>query len=353
MAERVLMKGNEAIAEAAIRAGCRHYFGYPITPQTEIAAYMAKKMPKIGGVFLQGESEIASINMVYGAAAAGVRVMTSSSSPGISLKAEGLSYIAGSDVPALVVNVQRGGPGLGGIQPSQSDYFQATKGGGHGDYRMIVLAPASVQEMASLTIKGFNLADKYSMISMILADGTIGQMMEPISFEDAEIETYEKPWALTGTEGKRKHNIVNSLYLKPDELEVKNFQRYEKYKAVEENEPMWEEFMMEDAEICVVAFGIASRVAKNAVVAARNEGIKVGLIRPITLWPFPAKPLAEAADKVKAFVSVELSMGQMIEDVRLATGCKKPVSLCNRCGGMIPSPDQVLASIRNAMKGAV
>jgi len=351
MAQRVLMKGNEAIAEAAIRAGCRHYFGYPITPQTEIAAYMAKKMPKIGGVFLQAESEIASINMVYGAAATGTRVMTSSSSPGISLKAEGLSYIAGSDVPALVVNVQRGGPGLGGIQPSQSDYFQATKGGGHGDYRMIVLAPASVQEMASLTIKGFNLADKYLMTSMILADGTIGQMMEPISFEDAEVEVYEKPWALTGTEGKRTHNIVNSLYLKPDELEKKNFERYERYRKVEENEPMWEEYMMEDAEICVVAFGIASRVAKNAIVAARAEGIKVGLIRPITLWPFPVKPLAAAADKVKAFISVELNMGQMIEDVKLATSCKRPVTLCNRAGGMIPSPEQVLESIREAQKG--
>ena len=351
MAERVLMKGNEAIAEAAIRAGCRHYFGYPITPQTEIAAYMAKKLPKIGGVFLQAESEIASINMVYGAAATGTRVMTSSSSPGISLKAEGLSYIAGSDVPALVVNVQRGGPGLGGIQPSQSDYFQATKGGGHGDYRMIVLAPASVQEMASLTIKGFDLADKYRMTAMILADGTIGQMMEPISFEEIEVNTYDKPWALTGTEGKRKHNIVNSLYLKPDELEKTNFERYERYRIVEENEALWEEYMMEDAEICVVAFGIASRVAKNAIVAARAEGIKVGLIRPITLWPFPVKPLAAAADKVKSFISVELNMGQMIEDVKLATGCKRPVTLCNRSGGMIPSPEQVLESIRNAQKG--
>ena len=351
MAERILMKGNEAIAEAAIRAGCRHYFGYPITPQTEIAAYMAKKMPKIGGVFLQAESEIASINMVYGAAAAGMRVMTSSSSPGISLKAEGLSYIAGSDVPALVVNVQRGGPGLGGIQPSQSDYFQATKGGGHGDYRMIVLAPASVQEMASLTIKGFELADKYNMTSMILADGTIGQMMEPITFEDTEIKTFEKPWALTGTEKKRPHNVVNSLYLKPDELERKNFERFEKYAVIEKIEAMWEEYMMDDAEICVVAFGIAARVAKNAVVAARNEGIKVGLIRPITLWPFPNAAF-EKAENVKAFVSVELSMGQMIEDVRLATKCQKPVSLCNRCGGMIPSPDEVLEAVKNAAKGA-
>ena len=216
---------------------------------------------------------------------------------------------------------------------------------------LIVLAPASVQEMASLTIKGFNLADKYLMTSMILADGTIGQMMEPISFEDAEIETYEKPWALTGTKGERKHNVVNSLYLKPDELEVKNFERYERYKTVEENEAMWEEYMMEDAEYCVVAFGIASRVAKNAVVAARKEGIKVGLIRPITLWPFPTKALAAAADKCKAFISVELNMGQMIEDIKLYTHSKKPVALCNRCGGMIPSPDEVLDSIRKAQKG--
>ena len=216
---------------------------------------------------------------------------------------------------------------------------------------MIVLAPASVQEMASLTIKGFDLADKYNMISMILADGTIGQMMEPISFEDAEVNTYEKPWALTGTECKRKHNIVNSLYLKPDELEKKNFERFAKYAVVEENEPMWEEYMMEDAEFCVVAFGIASRVAKNAVVAARAEGMKVGLIRPITLWPFPKKALAAAAEKVNGFVCVELSMGQMIEDVRLATECKKPVSLCNRAGGMIPSPDEVLEALRKAQKG--
>lgn len=351
MAERVLMKGNEAIAEAAIQAGCRHYFGYPITPQTEVAAYMAKKMPKIGGVFLQAESEVASINMVYGAAAAGARVMTSSSSPGISLMGEGLSYIAGSDVPAFVVNVQRGGPGLGGIQPSQSDYFQATRGGGHGDYHMIVLAPASVQEMASLTVKGFNLADKYSMIAMILADGTIGQMMEPISFEDVEVEHYDKPWALTGTECKRKHNIVNSLYLQPDVLEKKNFERYEKYKAVEANEALHESYLMDDADVCVVAFGIAARVAKNAVVAARGEGIKAGMIRPITLWPFPKQALSQAADQVKSFLSVELSMGQMVEDIQLATGCRRPVSLCNRVGGMIPSPDQVLESIRKAAKG--
>ena len=351
MAEKTLMKGNEAIAEAAILAGCRYYFGYPITPQTEIAAYMAKKMPKIGGTFLQAESEIASINMVYGASAAGMRVMTSSSSPGISLKSEGLSYIAGSDIPAFVVNVQRGGPGLGGIQPSQSDYFQATKGGGHGDYKMIVLAPASVQEMASLTVKGFNLADKYLMTSMILADGTIGQMMEPVSFEGLEVENYEKPWALTGTNCEREHNIVNSLYLKPDELEKKNFDRYEKYKIVEENEVMYEEYMTENADICLVAFGIASRVAKNAVVEARKQGIKVGLLRPITLWPFPNDALLRLADKVNCFISVELNMGQMIEDVELAIKCKKPVMLCNRAGGMIPSPEDILNSIYKAQKG--
>ena len=345
MAEKVLMKGNEAIAEAAIRAGCRHYFGYPITPQTEIAAYMAKRMPKIGGTFLQAESEIAAINMVYGVAGAGFRVMTSSSSPGVSLKQEGISYIAGSDLPALIVNVQRGGPGLGGIQPSQSDYFQATKGGGHGDYHLIVLAPASVQEMADLTVKAFDLSDKYRIPAMLLADGTMGQMMEPVSLEGITEHKVEKPWAVTGTQMKRKHNIINSLYLKPEELEKINFARYERYAEVEKNEPMWEEYMMEDAEYCVVAYGIAARVSKNAVTAARANRVKVGLIRPITLWPFPTEALAAAAKKVKAFVSVELSMGQMIEDIRLATGCSRPVTLCNRAGGMIPDPEQVLEAI--------
>ena len=346
MADKVLMKGNEAIAEAAIIAGCRHYFGYPITPQTEIAAYMAKKMPKIGGVFLQAESEIAAINMVYGVAAAGRRVMTSSSSPGISLKSEGLSYMAGSDLPALVVNVQRGGPGLGGIQPSQADYFQATRGSGHGDYHMIVLAPSSVQEMAELTVKGFELADTYRMTSMILADGTMGQMMEPVSLEFDVKPAPEKPWATVGTKLERKHNIVNSLSLVPEELEQLNFARYEKYNYIKENEAMYEEYLMDDAEYAIAAFGIASRVAKNAVNEARKQGIKVGMIRPITLWPFPVAPFKKAADKVKAIISVELSMGQMIEDVRLATECKVPVTLCNRVGGMIVSPEQVLEAIK-------
>ena len=351
MAEKVLMKGNEAIAEAAILAGCRHYFGYPITPQTEIAAYMAKKMPKIGGCFLQAESEVAAVNMVYGVAGTGKRVMTSSSSPGISLKAEGLSYIAGSDLPALVVNVQRGGPGLGGIQPSQSDYFQATKGGGHGDFKMIVLAPSSVQEMADLTIKGFDLAEKYRVTSMILADGTMGQMMEPVTLEEPAVNEYDKSWAVTGTKCERKKNIINSLSLVPEELEKLNFERYDRYKTIQENEVMYEEYMMEDAEICIAAFGIAARVAKNAINAARKEGIKAGLIRPITLWPFPNEAFRKAADKVNCFISVELSMGQMIEDIRLASECKKPVYLCNRVGGMIPSPEMVLESIKAHVKG--
>ncbi len=352
MADKVLMKGNEAIAEAAIKAGCMHYFGYPITPQTEIAAYMAKRMPKIGGTFLQGESEIAAINMVYGVASTGHRVMTSSSSPGVSLKGEGLSYLAGADLPSLIVNVQRGGPGLGGIQPSQSDYFQATKAGGHGDFKMLVLAPASVQEMADLTVKGFALADKYRMTAMILADGTMGQMMEPVSL-DFEIEQApEKPWATTGTKMEREHNIVNSLFLSPEKLEEENFKRYERYKYIEENEAMYEEYMMDDAEICITAFGIAARVAKNAINEAREMGIKVGLIRPITLWPFPSVPFKKAADKVKEIISVELSMGQMIEDIKLASECKVPVTLCNRVGGMIPSPEQVLEAIVKANGGA-
>lgn len=351
MAEKVLMKGNEALAEAAINAGCRHYFGYPITPQTEVAAYMAKKMPKIGGTFLQAESEIAAINMVIGAASSGVRAMTSSSSPGISLKSEGISYLAGCEVPALIVNVQRGGPGLGGIQPSQSDYFQATKGGGHGDYKLIVLAPASVQEMYSLTFKGFDLADKYRMQTMILADGTMGQMMEPVTLADTTAKVYDKPWATNGTGKHEGRNVINSLSLSPAQLEQWNFNRYAKYKVVEDTEVMYEEFMMEDAEYAIVAFGIAARVSKNAIMEARKQGVKVGMIRPITLWPFPKKVLLETAKKVKAFLSVELNMGQMIDDIKLAIECSKPVYLCNRTGGIIPSPDEVLNKLNEIIKG--
>ncbi len=349
MQEKVLMKGNEAIAEAAILAGCRHYFGYPITPQTEVAAYMAKKMPKIGGTFLQAESEIAAINMVYGVASTGKLCMTSSSSPGISLKCEGISYLAGADLPALILNVQRGGPGLGGIQPSQADYFLATRGPGHGDFHVLVLAPASVQEMADLTGKAFELAQKYRMPAMLLADGTMGQMMEPVALPDAkEPEAAAPAWAVRGTEGKREHNIINSLELSPAVLEQKNIERFERYAKIEQDEVMWEEFMMDDAEICVVSCGITARVSRNAIVEARKQGIKVGMIRPITLWPFPKKPLIAAAEKVKSFLCVELNMGQMKEDVELAIRCKKPVDLCYRVGGMIPSPDEVLAKIQKA-----
>ena len=349
MQEKTLMKGNEAIAEAAILAGCRHYFGYPITPQTEVAAYMAKKMPKIGGTFLQAESEIAAINMVYGVASTGKLAMTSSSSPGIALKAEGISYLAGADLPALIVNVQRGGPGLGGIQPSQSDYFLATRGPGHGDFHVLVLAPASVQEMADLTGKAFELAMKYRMPAMLLADGTMGQMMEPVVLpEPRDIAADAPAWATVGTEGKRFHNVVNSLYLDPQTLERTNFERFERYAAAERDETMWEEFMMEDAEICVVSCGITARVSRNAIVEARKRGIKVGMIRPITLWPFPKKPLLAAAEKVRSFLCVELNMGQMKEDVELAIRCKRPVDLCCRVGGMIPSPDEVLAKILKA-----
>ena len=348
MAEKVLMKGNEAIAEAALRAGCLHYFGYPITPQTELTAYMAKRLPKTeGGVFLQAESEIAAINMVYGVASTGKRVMTSSSSPGVSLKQEGISYIAGADLPAVIVNVQRGGPGLGGIQPSQSDYFQATKGGGHGDYHLIVLTPSSVQEMADLTSLAFDLADKYRCPAMLLADGTMGQMMEPVALPEPHKSVIDKPWAVTGTQMKREHNIINSLYLSPEVLEKTNFQRFERYAEIEKNEVRFESYLMDDAEYCIVAFGIAARVAKNAITAMRKEGLKVGLIRPITVWPFPKKAIREAADKVKGFVCVELSMGQMIEDVRLAEECLRPVMLCNRAGGMIPGVDQIVSMTRS------
>lgn len=351
MSEKVLMKGNEALAEAAIMAGCRHYFGYPITPQTEVAAYMAKKMPKIGGTFLQAESEIAAINMVIGAAASGVRAMTSSSSPGISLKSEGISYLAGCELPALIVNVQRGGPGLGGIQPSQSDYFQAIKGGGHGDYHLIVLAPASVQEMFDMAFKGFNLSEKYRVPAMILADGTMGQMMEPVSLDANEVEHYDKPWATVGTGKHEGRNIINSLSLSPKQLEDWNIERFARYKKIEENEVMYEEYMTEDAEIIIVAFGIAARVSKNAVKEARRRGIKAGMLRPITLWPFPKKALNALADKAKAFLSVELNMGQMADDVKLAVNCKKPVYFYGRTGGVIMTPEEVLNEIEKIEKG--
>ncbi|MCL2151909.1 MAG: 3-methyl-2-oxobutanoate dehydrogenase subunit VorB [Oscillospiraceae bacterium] len=352
MSEKVLMKGNEAIAEAAIRSGCLYYFGYPITPQNEIATYMSRHMPQAGGLFLQAESEIAAINMVLGASAAGVRAMTSSSSPGISLKSEGLSYMAGCDLPAVVVNIQRGGPGLGGIQPSQADYFQATKGIGHGDFHLIVLAPNNLQEMVDLTVQAFNLADMYRMTAMVLADGILGQMMEPVVLPDdkGQLPVGTKDWAVTGTGGTRKRNIINSLYLQPKELEAQNFMRYERYAQIEASEQRFESYMMDDADIVVTAYGASSRIAKNAILEARAQGIKAGMLRPITLWPFPKTAFAQAAEVALAFVVVEMSMGQMIEDVELAIRCRRPVYLCNRTGGMVPTPEHILELIKKAEK---
>lgn len=348
---KVLMKGNEAIAEAAIRSGCRHYFGYPITPQTEVAEYMAKKMPKIGGLCLQAESEVAAVNMVLGASASGVRTMTSSSSPGISLKSEGISYLVGSDLPCLILNIQRAGPGLGGIQPAQSDYCQATKANGHGDAHVLVFAPSSIQEMASLTGKAFDLGDKYRMPAMILADGALGQMMEPVDFSDiGSSAAPEKEWAACGHKNARERNIINSLYIQPEELEELIIKRFEKYSIIEENEVMYEEYMTSDADIVLVSYGIAARICKSAVSAARAKGIKAGLLRPITLWPYPKKILSKIADTAEKFLVVELNMGQMVDDVKVATECKKPVSFFGRTGGVMPVPEDVLAEIERLVK---
>ncbi|MBR6645290.1 MAG: 3-methyl-2-oxobutanoate dehydrogenase subunit VorB [Clostridia bacterium] len=343
---KVLMKGNEAIAEAAIKAGCLHYFGYPITPQTEIAEYMAKRMPKVGGLCLQAESEVSAINMIYGAAASGTRCMTSSSSPGISLKSEGISYIVGCDLPCVILNVQRGGPGLGGIQPSQADYYQATKALGHGDMHLFVLAPASVQEMAELTCEAFDIADMYRVPVLILADGALGQMMEPVDFDTIKKRDIpEKDWAACGHGGKRKKNILTSLFLNPEELENSVLARYEKYKKIDENEVRCEQFMTEDADIVVVAYGITSRICKSAVTAARAKGIKVGMLRPITLSPFPAKELKALSETASKFLTVELNMGQMITDVKLAIECSRPVEFLGRTGGSMMTVEDVLAKI--------
>lgn len=351
MSEKVLMKGNEALAEAAIRAGCHHFFGYPITPQTELAAYMAKRMPKVGGTYLQAESEIAAINMVLGASAAGIRAMTSSSSPGVSLKGEGISYMAGSDLPALIINVQRGGPGLGGIQPSQADYWQATKAGGHGDYQVLVFAPSTVQEMVDLVSDAFDAADRYRMPSMILADGMLGQMMEPVVLpEEGAKQPVEKPWAACGHGGKRPHNIINSLYLTPEKLENLVLERYKRYELVKQNEQRSEEYLMDDADVAVVAYGASARVARSAVNKAREQGLKAGLIRPITLWPFPVNVMKKAAAHVKKMLVVEMSMGQMVDDVKLSIDCKVPVSFYGRTGGMIPTPAEVLGEIEALLK---
>ena len=350
--EKVLMKGNEAMAEAALRAGCRFFFGYPITPQTEVAAYMARRMPKIGGTYLQAESEVAAINMVYGAASAGARVMTSSSSPGVSLKGEGVSYMAGADLPGVICNVQRGGPGLGGIQPSQSDYWQATRAMGHGDFQVLVFAPSTVQEMADLCYLAFEKADEYRMPAMILSDGMLGQMMEPVVLPEPVESLPEKPWATTGHKNARKHNIVDSLYLTAEELERLNVERFERYEAVKAREQRAERFLCDDAEVVLVAFGATARIAHSAVVRARAEGIKAGLIRPITLWPFPVDAIEQSMDTARAFLSVEMNMGQMVDDVRLAVAGRVPVEFFGRTGGVIPTPDEVLEQVRKLAEKA-
>lgn len=345
MMAKVLMKGNEVIAEAAVHAGCKFLFSYPITPQSELVAYMAKRLPEVGGLFLQAESEIAAINMVYGASSAGARVMTSSSSPGISLKQEGISYLAGAELPAVIVNVMRGGPGLGGIQPGQADYFQATKGGGHGDYHLPVLAPATLQDIVDLMQDAFDIADRYRTPVYLLGDGMLGQMMEPVEFKErAKVDLPPKDWATTATRGDEK-KVTNSLFLDPQELEEHNNHLQAKYKLITENEVRYETCLTDDAEYIVVAFGTVSRIAKNAIKKARENGLKIGLIRPITLWPFPKKPLIDTRDKVKAYLTVEMNAGQMVEDVRLHVEGRKPVYFHGRTGGMIPNSDEIYTKI--------
>lgn len=336
------MVGNEAMAEAAIQAGLDAYFGYPITPQNEVPAYMARRMVEEGRIFVQSESEVAAINMVFGAAAMGARSMTSSSSPGISLMQEGLSYLAGAELPSVVANIMRGGPGLGNIAPAQGDYFQATRGGGHGDYRTIVLAPASVQEMVDLTYLAFDLADQYRMTAMILGDGTLGQMMEPITLERRypKRELPEKDWALTGCCG-RGQNIVRSLWLADGRLEQLNLELEQKYHQIEQNEVLCEHVDMDDAEIIVVAYGIMSRIARSAIRKARQGGIKIGMIRPITLWPFPARQIQAVADESKLFLTLEMSLGQMVDDVRIAVEGRSPVRFYGRAGGAILTVEEI------------
>ncbi len=355
MGQKMLMKGNEAIAEAAIQAGCRFFFGYPITPQNQIPEYMSKRLPKIeGGCFLQAESEVAAINMVYGAAGAGARVMTSSSSPGISLKQEGISYIVGAELPCVIVNMVRGGPGLGSIQPAQSDYFQSTRGGGHGDYRMLVLAPASVQEAVELTMEAFDLADMYRNPVLIMGDGLIGQMMEPVEMPEHKDRTDLPPktWAATGWKPGcgRDRAIINSLYIDPAVLEKHVNHLYEKYAVMEQNECRWQEEMTDDADYVICAYGTTARIARSAMRKLRAEGIKAGLIRPITLWPFPAAPIAKAAEHAKAFLTVEMSMGQMVEDVKLAVEGKKPVHFFGRTGGIVPTVREIITQVEALAK---
>ena len=355
--EVTLMKGNEAIAHAAIRCGCDAYFGYPITPQSEILETLMEQEPwdTTGMIVLQAESEVAAINMVYGAAGCGKKAMTSSSSPGVSLKQEGISYMAGAELPGVIVNVMRGGPGLGTIQPSQADYFQSVKGGGHGDYKMPVLAPASVQEMADFTVLAFELAFKYLTPAMVLADGIIGQMMEKVLLPPFQPRLTEEeiraryPWSTLGKTKDRKPNYISSLELQSEEMERINQRLQARYRDMEENEVRFEQIACEDADYVFVAFGTMARVCQKAVELARAEGIKAGLIRPITLFPFPKKIIKELATRVKGFISIEMSAGQMVEDVRLAVSGKVPVEFYGRMGGIVPSPDEVLHALKTKL----
>lgn len=353
MGEKLLFKGNEAIAEAAIRAGCRYYFGYPITPQNEIPEYMSRRMPEIGGVFIQAESEIAAINMVFGAGGSGVRVMTTTSSPGISLMQEGISYLAGVEIPCVIVNVMRGGPGLGGILPAQSDYFQATKGGGHGDYYCIVLGPSTLQELVEVVFLAFDLADNYRNPVIILADGVMGQMMEPIEFP-LEVDISKLPpkkWATTGAKGRKKI-ILKSLFLDPEKLENHNLHLQKKYKRMQEKEIRWEEINTKDCDLLLVAYGTAARVSKKAIAVAKERGISLGIFRPLTLYPFPYNQLKKAVEngRAKGILVVEMSLGQMIEDVKLSVGGIVPVGFYGRTGGVMLVVDEIIGKAENILK---
>ena len=351
MAKRFLMKGNEALAEAAIHAGCKYFFGYPITPQNEIPEYMSKKLPEIGGVYLQAESEVAAINMIFGAAGTGKRVMTSSSSPGVSLMSEGISYIAGAELPCVLMNVMRGGPGLGGILPSQSDYFQATRGGGHGDYRLLVLAPSTAQEAVDLTMLAFDLAEKYRNPVMILADCFMGQMMEAVEFKESHAKGQPDPaeWAVGYMKERGSRALIKSLYLDPEELEAHNWKLQAKYAEMTKNEKRHETYLVEDAEILIAAYGTVARIARTAINELRADGVKVGLFRPISLFPFPYEPLETLPKSIKQILTVEMSCGQMIEDVRLAVGKELPVSMYGRVGGMTPSVEEIKDQVRKAL----
>ena len=350
MSGRMLMKGNEALAEAAIHAGCKYFFGYPITPQNEIPEYMSKRLPEIGGVYLQAESEVAAVNMIFGGAGTGERVMTSSSSPGISLMSEGISYLAGAELPCVLMNIVRGGPGLGGILPAQSDYFQATRGGGHGDYRLLVLAPSTLQEGVDLTMEAFGLAEKYRNPVMILGDGFMGQMMEAVEFPTpAPIVSDKKEWAVGYTKGRGNRAVIKSLYLDPERLEAHNAKLQAKYRAMEQNEVRYESYQMEDAEIVLTAYGTTARIARSAIMNLRNQGLKVGMLRPISLFPFPYAPFENLPASVRHVLVVEMSCGQLIDDIKIGVGRAVPISFHGRVGGMCPTVEEIEEKIKSVI----